>query len=183
MITATDAPWYPFLIEGLGVIGLLAAVIAFQCKKHRGVMFFRTINEGVFGIQYLFLGAYTGCAMDFVGCVRNILFGMNVAKGRSNRPLILLFCLIFTGFGIVTWEGPKSILVIAAKILSTAAYGNKNLLIVRSTILVTATSWLIYNLLVGSFSGAICEAFTLASLVVGIVRCDLRPRLRQKKNG
>ncbi len=180
MITSTDAPWYPFLIEGLGAIGILAAIIAFQCKKHRGVMFWRTMNETFFGIQFLLLGAYTGLAMNLVGCVRNVLFAVNVEKGRSNRPLILVFSTLFTVFGILTWQGPKSLLVIGAKIISTSAYGNKNLLLVRSCILITATSWLIYDLLVGSVSGAICESFTLASLVVGIVRCDLLPRLRRK---
>ena len=180
MITSTDAWWYPILIEGLGAIGILAAIIAFQCKKHRGVMFWRTMNETFFGIQFLLLGAYTGLAMNFVGCIRNILFAINVEKGKSNRPWIVAFCLLFTAFGIATWQGPKSILVISAKIISTNAYGNKNLLLVRSCILVTATSWLIYDLLVGSVSGAICEAFTLTSLVVGIVRCDLLPRFKKK---
>jgi len=180
MSLPTDAPWFPILIQILGVIGIIAAIIAFQCKSHRRVMLFRTMNETFFGIQFFLLGAYTGVAMNLIGCIRNILFAKNVQKRRSNRPEILVFCGLFTLFGILTWEGPKSILIIVAKILSTAAYGNKNLLIVRSVILVTATSWLIYDLLAGSITGAICESFTLGSIVVAILRYHLLPLLKKR---
>lgn len=178
-----DTAWYPYAVEILGLLGILASIVAFQCKSHGKVLFYRAMNEVFFGIQYILLGAYTGAMMDGIGCFRNYLFAKNVRRGKSNRTFVVAFSLLFTVLGLLTWDGAKSVLVIAAKVLSTAAYGNKNLFIVRTVILLTSSSWLAYNLLVGSYAGALCEVLTLGSLVLGIFRYDVLPRLKNNKKG
>lgn len=137
------------------------------------------MNEFLFGIQYFFLGAYTGMAMNFVGCVRNVIFSNRVAKGKKTGPFIALFSVLFTIFGVVTWQGSKSILIIIAKVLSTVAYGNKNTRVVRAIILVTSSSWLIYNSFAGSIAGVICEVLTLFSIISAFIRLDLMPALKK----
>ena len=169
------------ITQGLGALGIIASIISFQCKKHKWILFFRTLNEFLFGVQYLLLGAYTGMMMNFVSCIRNIIFSQNVAKNRKNTVAMLLFSGIFVLFGVLTWAGPKSIFVMVAKILSSLAYGNKNTTIVRTIILLTSSSWLIYNYFVGSYAGVLCEIFTLGSLILGIIRLDLIPFFRKKK--
>ena len=84
---------------------------------------------------------------------------------------------LFFVFGLFTWQGLKSILIIIAKVLSTIAYGNKSTTIVRAIIFVTSLSWLIYNYCVFSIAGVICEAFTLISLIAGVIRLDIVPQL------
>ena len=59
------------IIQAIGILGILASVIAFQKKKHNQILLFKTLNEFLFAIQYFLLGAYTGMAMNLVGCVRN----------------------------------------------------------------------------------------------------------------
>ena len=93
----------------------------------------------------------------------------------------VIFSIVFVIFGILTWQGAKSVLIIVAKVLSTVAYGNKNTTVVRSIIFVTSMSWLIYNYSVLSIAGVVCEAITLISLLVGIVRLDIMPRIAKKK--
>lgn len=166
-------------IQLIGGIGVLASVISFQQKKHNSILFFRTLNESFFALQYFLLGAYTGMTMNLIGCVRNILFSKQVEKGKKTTATASVFCVLFFALGMVAWQGPKSILIIVAKILSTIAYGNKNTTIVRSFIFVTSTSWLIYNYCVFSIAGVICEAFTLVSLIIGVIRLDIIPRLKK----
>ena len=120
--------------------------------------------------------------MNLVGCVRNIIFTKQVSKNKKTTVSIILFSLLFTIFGIVTWQGPKSVLIIVAKVLSTLAYGNKNTSFVRKTILITSTSWLLYNSLVFSIAGVLCEAFTLVSIIIGIIRLDIFPMIRKEKS-
>ena len=170
------------IIQGLGAIGIIASIISFQCKNHKKILLFRTLNEFFFGIQYFLLGAYTGMATNFVGCVRNVIFSKRVENKKSTRITIALFSIFFTAFGILTWQGVKSILVIAAKLLSTIAYGNKNETVVRSVIFVTSTCWLVYNVAAGSAAGVLCEAFTLCSLIVGILKYDVLPRVKKQTN-
>ena len=98
----------------------------------------------------------------------------------STTGSIAIFSLAFTVFGILTWEGPKSILVIVAKVLSTVAYGNKNPTVVRAIILITSSCWLVYNIYVFSLAGIACEAVTLISLISGIIRMDLLPKFKKQ---
>lgn len=169
------------IIHILGGLGISASIMAFQFKKHGAILFFRTLNEVLFTLQYFLLGAYTGMAASIIGCARNIIFKKRVAKGKDTRLFIAVFSLLFLLFGLVFWEGPKSILIIVAKVLSTVAYGNKNTTVMRLIILVTSTSWLIYNYFVCSIAGVVCEALTLLSLVIGIVRLDILPKMAKKQ--
>ena len=107
------------LIQLIGVLGILASCAAFQCKKHRHILNLRTLSEFIFAVQYLLLGAYTGMAADLIGCLRNQIFTRQIAAGKKTNGSIAIFSLAFALFGILTWEGPKSILVIIAKVLST----------------------------------------------------------------
>lgn len=170
------------LIQAIGFFGIAASIISFQCKKHNSILFFRTMNEFLFAIQYFMLGAYTGMAMNIVGCIRNCIFSKQVEKNKSTTTSIIIFGALFFIFGVVTWQGAKSILIIIAKILSTMAYGNKNTTFVRGTILITSTSWLIYNASIWSVAGVLCEAFTLLSIIVGIIRLDIIPTLSKAKS-
>lgn len=167
------------LIQAIGFGGVIASTASFQSKKHGKILFFRTLNEFFFAIQYFLLGAYTGTAMNLLGCVRNVIFTRQVEKKKSTKYSVIVFSILFTVFGIITWQGAKSILIIVAKFLSTVAYGNKNTTIVRGLTLITSTSWLIYNAFVFSIAGILCEAFTIVSLIAGIIRFDLMPRLNK----
>lgn len=167
------------IIQAIGGLGIIASIIAFQTKKHNQILLFKTLNEFLFAIQYFLLGAYTGMAMNLVGCVRNIIFTKQVEKGKKTIFSVILFSILFTAFGIVTWGGAKSLLIIVAKVLSTVAYSNKNTTVVRGIILITSISWLIYNVCVFSIAGILCEAFTLISLVVGIIRFDIIPYVKR----
>lgn len=169
------------IIQLIGGLGIIASIISFQRKKHSSIILFRTLCELLFAVHYFLLGAYTGMIMNLVGCVRNTVFTRQVAKNKKTTISTVAFSLLFLIFGVLFWQGKKSILIIVAKVLSTLAYGKKNTTMVRGIILITTTSWFIYNYFVFSIPGMVCEAFTLASLIIGIIRLDLFPKLRNKK--
>lgn len=169
------------VIQLIGGFGILASIISFQCKKHNTILLFRTLNEFIFAVQYFLLGAYTGMIVNLVGCVRNIIFTKQISKNNKTTVSVIIFSITFVIFGLAVWQGPKSLLIIAAKVLSTLAYGNKNTTIVRSIIFVTSASWLIYNYCVFSIAGMLCEAFTLLSLIIGFIRLDIMPVLYKTK--
>ena len=172
---------FDILIQLIGGLGIVASIAAFQFKKHGTVLLFRTLNEVLFAVQYFLLMAYTGAAASVIGVARNLIFKKRVEKGKENKLFIVIFSILFVLFGILTWEGPKSVLIIVAKVLSTVSYGNKNTTVIRTVGMVTTTSWLIYNWVVFSIAGVLCETFTLISLIIGIIRLDLLPRWREAK--
>ena len=168
--------------EVFGLLGIIAAILAFQCKRHNRVLAYRTANELLFGVQYVLLGAWTGMAMNLVGSIRNIIFAEEVKRGKSTRLTALIFCLFFTVAGIITWEGPKSILIISAKVISSLAYGNKNLLVMRLLVLLTCSAWLTYNIFVASYAGVACEVLTLSSIIIALFRYHIPWRRNEKES-
>ena len=169
------------IIQAIGGIGLLLGLFSFLFKSHGKILFFRTLNEFIFIIQYFLLGAYTGMAMNAIGCIRNLIFTSQVKKGKSTIWSGLIFIVIFIVFGIATFAGTKSVTVIIAKVMSTVAYGNKNTTVVRTVSFVTHISYLIYNISVFTIAGALSDAITLVSLIIGIVRFDLIPYFQNRQ--
>lgn len=164
------------LVELFGAFGILSAIAAFQCKRHRNLMLFRTANELLFALQYCIMGAYTGMAMNLIGCVRNLVFAGMVERKKNTMTARFFFSGIALVFILFTWEGPKSLLSGIAKTVSTFAYGSKHTSVVRILTLCTCTAWLFYNVLVGSRAGILCELLTIGSIMIGILRMDLRKK-------
>ena len=164
---------YDIIIQSIGCIGLLCAVIAFQCKQHKNVMLFRTLNEIFFAIQYLCLASYTGVAMNLIGSVRNIIFAIYVKKEKSTLIWQILFSFMFIVIGILTTNGIVSVMVILAKVVTTIAYSLKNTKYIRLLTLPTSICWLVYNIVCNSFAGILCEAFTICSIITAIIRIDI----------
>ena len=164
---------YDIIIQSIGGIRLLCAVIAFQCKQHKNVMLFRTLNEIFFAIQYFCLASYTGVAMNLIGSVRNIIFAIHVKKEKSTLIWQILFSFMFIVIGILTTNGIVSVMVILAKVVTTIAYSLKNTKYIRLLTLPTSICWLVYNIVCNSFAGILCEVFTICSIITAIIRIDI----------
>lgn len=164
----------------INLVGMGFGITAFQCKKHSQIMFFKIVHEFLAAAHYILLGAYTGAAMNLISCFRNGLFSAYVTKGKKTTVLIVIFSVIFVILGAMVWEGPKSIFVIGAKVLTCIAYGCKDTAMVRKLSLVSNTGWLIYNLIVFSVTGFVCDSLLLTSVITGMIRHDL-PAYRKKR--
>ena len=169
------------IIQIIGFLGMGANLLSFQFKKHKNILLFRTINEALFILQYFLLGALSGGFLNIVGCVRNIIFSKRVEKGKSTTVFIAIFSILFTVFGLFTFDGFKSLMLIFAKVLSTVAYGNKNTTIIRTVSFLTHISYLFYNIAVFSLAGAISDGLLLISLVIAIIRLDIIPKISRNK--
>ncbi len=172
--------FFELFVQLLGYAGLFFAVLAFQCKKHKRVMLFRTLNELFFAVQYFCMGTYTGVVMNVVGSARNISFSLCVEKGKSTKFLQILFSALFFILGLLTSEGWVSLMIISAKIVTTIAYSIKNTRYIRLLTLPTSACWLAYNAVCGSTAGILCEIFTIASILTAIVRLDIMPRFKKQ---
>ena len=171
--------YWDILIHGLGVLGIAATVIGFQCRKHHWVLGFRTANEVAFGLQYLLLGGYTGALLNFVGSVRNILFAELVKRGKSTIFWRVFFSAVFTAAAIFTWKGVPSVVFCVGKITTTFVYGSKNMTFVRIMTVVTSVMWIVYNLSIGAYEAIVSDSLTILSALIAIVRIDILYRYRQ----
>ena len=162
-----------YFVQLIGFFGLAAGVLAFQFKKHNHIVLSKMTSELIFSVQYLLLGAWTAALLDFTSATRNLLFCAMVKKGRSTTPLIYIFGLFVVIVGVLTFDGVTSLMLIAAKLLTTISYGMKNERLLRFITLPSCVFWCVYNLYVGSLGGAIGDIITLISLLVAVCKFDL----------
>lgn len=161
-------------IQIVGVIAMIFSVFSFQMNKHKHIMIMQIIATLLFAFQYFMLGAFTGMALDLVGGVRGVVFYNKDKKWAQSNLWIVLFIILFIIFGIFTWQGPKSVLMILAMILNTFSFSFTKPKLVRSTILISSPMMLIYNILCCSIGGIINEVFVEISSIVGMLRYDIK---------
>ena len=82
--------WFEILVQAIGFIAIAMNLIAVQFNKHWKIVTFNTLGSFLFGIQYAFLGAYTGVVMEAVGWIRNIVFIRQIHLKRPTKKLIYL---------------------------------------------------------------------------------------------
>ena len=86
------------------------------------------------------------------------------------KIISLLLALAMVVLGLLSWQGPVSLLIIAALAANTIflSFGNPQLL--RKSILGTSTLVLLYNIFVFSLGGIANESLSIFSSAVGIAR-------------
>ncbi len=162
------------IIQLIGFVALAMSIIAFQFKKHGQILFCRTASELIFALQYILLGAWTAAIMDGFSVIRNSLYSHLVKKNRSTTPVIVAFSIFVVITGIVTFDGPISLLPIISKLLTTVSYGMKNERVLRIITVPSCIFWVIYNVFVGSIAGILSDSLALISLLIAMYKFDFK---------
>jgi predicted membrane protein len=92
-----------------------------------------------------------------------------------------LFIVIFIAAGILTWDGPISLIPMLTPGLVTLSYSMGNTRFIRICATISSIVWLIYNVTTLSIGGALTEIFCLVSLCIAFWRFDIRKQSEQKE--
>ena len=91
----------------------------------------------------------------------------------------ILLSVLMVGVGMLSWQGPISLLIITALALNTLfmAFGTPQIL--RYSVLFTSSLVLIYNVYVFTVGGILNEGLSIVSSLIGIFRFAKRSSLRK----
>lgn len=162
----------PRLVIGnaVGLLSALCAFISYQMKEPKKLIFCQIGCSGFVGISYAIIGAWTGMALNIVCTLRNISYLFLDRKPFSHKAYPYVVAVILAGIGVLSWEGPISLLPMAGLIIYTIMLSlgdNKKL---RISILFTSTLVLIYDLIVREYVPGIMELMSIISAAVGLIR-------------
>ena len=181
---------YTFLAQLLGIFGLGCNVISYQQKKKVTLILCQLFGGLFFSIHFFMLGDYIGAMLNAIALVRAIIFA-KVIKTRSSERIwmwiFLLLCtatypLTFTVFGgeASPFTLGLKLLPVIAMCVGTVSFTMENAGKVRFLSLFNSPLWLINNIVEVSWGGILCETLSLVSIVLGIVRHDIK---RNNKKG
>ena len=164
-----------------GVVGIVFSLLSFQQKERRGYMICQIISIVLFIIQLLLLGAITGGVLDIISLIRTLIFANNRKKWASSPIWLGVFIVAMIVVGALTWQNAWSILPIIGSILSSVAQWMKETKHIRAISLSVGPCWLVYNLVHGAYSGALNEVFAMMSIIIGMLRYDIKKKEKVNK--
>lgn len=160
----------------IGFIAMGIIVISYQQKSHKNILTFQMVSGLLFTVHYILLGAYTGAIMNLLGAFRSLVYANRGKKWASSIIWPTVFSIGFVISGIMTWDNVFSVFPLIAMLMSSIVLWIEQPKINRIFSLPTSTCWLIYNIKTLSYPGIITEIFVLTSIIIGIIRLDIKKK-------
>ena len=174
-----------------GIIGMIFNLLVFQQKTHRGVTLCQFFAAAAFAANYLMLGAFVGGILNLVGAARAAVFFFKEKTHANSVVWLIIFILAFaasyplTFFVFETPVNAKNLIIeilpVIAMIIITVSLRLGSAKAVRFMGLFSSPMWLTYNVFTGSIGAISSEILNLISMVVGIIRFDIKREEKKEK--
>ncbi|MBQ6354881.1 YgjV family protein [Candidatus Saccharibacteria bacterium] len=146
------------LAQILALYSSLCLLISFWQKKRKDILNLQILDSVFDIVQYILLGAYTGCLISFLGATRACVF-----KKAKNGAVLLLFIALYIAASILTFRGWLSLLPLTAAIIYTIVIWNKKEQNIRFFSIFVFLLWLVYDIFVQAYVSAITDIVLVAS--------------------
>lgn len=161
-------------IQVLALLGTVLFFLSYQCKDNRKLYTMQFFSYLLYIVHFLLLGAITGGLSYILNLARSLFLASKWEFARSNKMCVIL-CSLQILVAVTTWAGWISLLPVGANIASTIGGYTHNARKIRiSGLFFNSPLWLIYDIMVGSWAGAIDEIASMLSAGVSIRRYGWR---------
>ena len=154
----------------IGFISVALFFYSYQRTKKSKIMIIQTVATALSCVQYLLIGAVSGCTLNIVCIIRNFAFYYREKKHKTDLATPILFAVAMAAVSCFSWEGIHSLLITLGLVVNTVCMGIFDARNFRKTILISSTLILVYNFFALSYSGMLSESISLISVVIGIIR-------------
>ena len=156
-----------YIAQLFGLGAMVALFLVYQQKKRAGILYAKLTADVCWVVHYLLLGGYAGMIPNAVGILRELVFIQRKKRRWAGSVLWpVLFILINWGLGFRTFHSWFNLLPIAASSLVTVALWIDRPKLTKLILLPVCTAFLIYDLLIGSYVGAVNEAVSIVSIII-----------------
>ena len=154
----------------MGWIAALLTFLSYQCKEHKKLIIVQTLSSLSICISYFLLNAWSGMLLNIICILRNFIIYNKDVKIFSYSFWPYVLACIMAVMGIMSWQGPMSLLIVAALAINTIFLYFPNVRNLRKSILITSTMVLIYNAYYTVWGGVVNELIAISSAIIGICR-------------
>ncbi len=167
--------YLPFIANAVGVVAVLLFVLSYQLKTRRSIILCNVLSRGLYVVQYLLLGAFSGAVLDILGMGVSLLAQKKDAPAlKRHLPLVIVATdLAVVGVGLLLYENIFSLLPILGVLLHTGAFWMTRERTIRRISFLGSPFWFVYNLISRAYGSAVGDVITMVSIAVAIVRYDL----------
>ena len=158
------------IANAIGFISFIIALIAFHKKEKKNIFKYTLISNALTLIQYIFLNAYSGIATKIIAIFRDLSMvkqeKYNILKSKK---MLIVFVCAYIILMIITYQGFISVFSLLAAMIYTVFCWNGDVKTVRYIGIFTNVLWLIYNIFVKSYTGAMANFISIVSTFIAIL--------------
>lgn len=165
---------FNFVAQALGILALVIMVFSYQQKERKTLLYFQMVSNACFAASYFMLGGVSFAVMSLINIARSFVFSKEDTKWGQSRVWLYVFLAVPVISGILTWESPLSLLVIAATVVLTLALYSKDGKRMRKLFLLPPVLYISYNVAHKALGGIGSDVFCLISAIVAIYRFDIK---------
>ncbi|MBR7110853.1 MAG: YgjV family protein [Clostridia bacterium] len=170
------------IAQVIGIFAMACNILSYQQKTQKGVLCFQLMGGALFSVNFFMLGAIIGGLLNVIAFIRAILFIFKDRLHTDNTYWFVGFIIVFIVCYALTFtvfqKEPTFInfiielLPVIGMVALTIGFRMKDAKHIRLCGLVSSPSWLIYNIIAFSIGAIVCEAISIVSIFVGMIRLD-----------
>ncbi len=161
----------------IGFIAMATVVLSFQVKDPRGTLWVMAAATGLFAIHFGLLGAVTGCILNVLNVLRNVVILYTDPQKLSGKFAMHLFAwaymaapVVFSLFPSLNIGIPDYILGAIMMICAYLFWTRREGYIRAGQFFLISPGWIWYNYLSSSIPGIVTECLNLTSVAVYYLR-------------
>ena len=154
----------------IGVIGIGLFFLTYQIFDKKKLLVVLTLATITMCLQYLFLKAYSGFAMNVVCLIRNFFYYGRKKDTTFGKIMPIIFAVLIGFMSLLSWDGWYSIFILSGLVINTLCVGYCDSQQLRKSILITCPMVIVYNVFTMSIAAIVSEVIGMISGVIGIVR-------------
>lgn len=159
-----------------GVASMILLFITYQLNSRSKILFCHICLSVCWVIHYGLLGAMSAMVINIICFLRNVIFFVSGQKEKEEHSLTstVIICAAEIAATLFIRNSPLDFLALMGAPLQTVALYMKKPVYIRILMLMASPLWLIYDHFNGSYAGIVTEIIVMISIIVSIVRYDLR---------
>ena len=152
---------YFWFIQLIGLVAWLMLVASYYREDTNKILVFQTIGTALYCLHYYLLGAYSGLFICFFEVVRDYLYYRTDWDDYIYKGSVPVY-IIYAG---ISFTGIVDLLPICSSLLDGFSLTKKKNIVVIGAI-ISYTLWVIYDIFVMSYSGAVTDGLVVVSNVL-----------------
>ena len=167
--------FYFIVAQIFGALALAILIISLQKNSKTKLLLYQSISSLLYALQYLFLNAYTGCFMNLICMIRNMIFN-RYPKKRPPVYWLIITIVLMIFFSSLSYTGVISFLPMIAVILYSIALWHGNLTVIRTTEIISCSLYILYNIKVLAITGLIATIIELVGAILAVYKFDIKKK-------
>lgn len=146
------------LVQAIGIVAWLMLILSYYRKNTNKILVFQIIGTVLYCVHYGLLGAYSGLFI----CAFETIFDFGYYKTDKDKYIYIVSIPVRILGGLFSFKIWADILpIIASLVDGYTLTKNKKIVVIGAVI--SYTLWVIYDLFVKSYSGAITDGLVVLS--------------------